>query len=190
MGPPYGDESLPVIPPSSVHLGITGSTILSRTIDDLSLAATSGDVRGADRALGVLATLTDHTSTLTPTVLALAECTRARMDLLEGRTGGANLAAEVAVSLLSAGRSGAEPRARVHVLVTAASIAAETADVERARVRATEALATAQAALGPADVDTGAAWLAVSAACRAAGDRVGANAAREQASAIRNLDPP
>lgn len=187
MGPPYGDDSLPAVAPFSASVGVTDSPTLARTVEGVSRAVTAGDVHGVDCALGELAAEADLTSSAAPSALALAECLRARADLAEGRVGGANLAAQVAVALIGSAKLDADPRVTVHVLVTAASVAATTAQVERARVRATEALAVAQAALGPTDVDTGAAWMAVSAACQAAGDGIGANAARKQALAIQDL---
>ncbi len=115
---------------------------------------------------------------------------RAHLDLETGQSGGAALSALTALGLARSGRLRDSSRVLVRTLATVVQIACATGNVEVARQRAREALAVAQAALGPEDPDTAAAWRTLSAALEAAADLVGARAALKEAEAIAKRQTP
>jgi Tetratricopeptide repeat len=151
------------------------------------VAATRGNDAGAvDRALTRLVEAVPAELDMnmrTTSSLALVECVRARAEMQVGQRGAARLSAAIALALVRRLEGEDAARALGRVLISTARLACDLGDVEVARRRAREALAISQAALGSIDPDTAWAWHVLGQTCQAAGDPVGANAARRQARA-------
>lgn len=160
--------------------------------EELVAASRKRDVLSADRAMTRLADAVPAEAGMpvrASSVLALAECLRARLELHAGHRGAARLSGVVALALVRS--LDVEPLGRSlgRVLISTARLACDLGDVQVAHGRSREALAIAQASFGAVDPDTACAWEVLGEACERAGDPVGANAARRQAHAARASSP-
>lgn len=152
--------------------------------EDLVVAVQERSAQRADVAMTRLAgalSAGDEPSIRDLSVLVLAECVRARLQLEAGHRGAARLSAVTTLALARALEGEEASRSLGRVLISTAGLACDLGDVQVAWMRAREALAIAQAAFGTVDPDTASAWQVLGVACQAAGNPVGANAARRQA---------
>ncbi len=160
------------------------ATVAFRRSDDWQASSSFGQTYGVGSDLAQSAGQESRLIVVREGLAAVLRV-RADLDLQSALPGGAATSALTALSLVRSSPSGQSSRALVRTLATVVTVACTTGDVELARRCAREALVTAQAALGPEDPDTAAAWQSMSQALEAAGDQVAARAAGRQAETIR-----